>query len=496
MQSNEQLHANAAREAIDGRMPVLSDERLYTSYGSILWICTANSATWAFLIGGNLPIVGNTVVGMVGYLCGMILGFVPVGLASGLPSYRYGIDPIDGAKAAFGTKGAVIALVISLSTLVGWAYVLVALTARGVVSLASAASAATIADEPLQTLLALFALLMIWLITRRGPAIFRRLSAYVAPLQLVVTGVLLVILLHRYGPTVLWSSNIPASLALTQSHTLGFAYAVEFGVSNAFSWWPVMGGLTRLTRRRRHVLGPVIVGGGVLGAAFISAVGALAAARVGTTDPSRWMLVIGGARLGTALLAFFLLSGIVTMVLLVYLAAVASQQLRRLSRLSWDLLLFLILLPGIYFAFRTAWVLRVVMTWLSYNGVMFEGIIGILLVDYLVLRRQSLDARHLFTRSPAGKYWYWGGVNWVAVMVVAASVPIYLAFYNPTTYRVAASFRYLGAALPTMLLAAFAYLLLTYVCIRPAGKGGYLGSGAGATSTPTRSGASRIEVTL
>jgi NCS1 family nucleobase:cation symporter-1 len=312
----------------------------------------------------------------------------------------------------------------------------------------------------------------------------------------VVTGVLLAILLHRYGPTVLWTSNIPASQTLTQNHPLGFAYAVEFGVSNAFSWWPVMGGLTRLVKRRRHVLGPVIVGGGVLGAAFISAVGAISAARVGSTDPTHWMLAIGGARLGTAMLAFFLITGIVTMVLLVYLAAVASQQLRRLSRLPWDLLLLLILVPGIYFAFRTAWVLQVVMTWLSYNGVMFEGIIGILIVDYLILRRQALDARHLFTRSPAGKYWYWGGVNWVAVGVVVASVPIYLAFYNPMTYRVAPAFRYLGAALPTMLLAALIYLGLTFLLVRPAGKGAYDAQRGAGSPSDTGSSDANIEVTL
>ena len=37
-------------------------------------------------------------------------------------------------------------------------------------------------------------------------------------------------------------------MALTQDHGLGFAYAVEFGVANGMTWWPIVGGLTRLIK--------------------------------------------------------------------------------------------------------------------------------------------------------------------------------------------------------------------------------------------------------
>src|ERR1700747_3625294 len=105
------MQAQIAREALAGRLPIFPTERLYRRYGSFLWTCTSfSAATWAFLIGGSLPSVGNTVIGISGYLCGVILGLVPVVLASGLPSYRYGIDPIDASKASFGVNGAVLSL--------------------------------------------------------------------------------------------------------------------------------------------------------------------------------------------------------------------------------------------------------------------------------------------------------------------------------------------------------------------------------------------------
>src|SRR5579871_1338589 len=127
----DDAHAQAIQAALDGRLPVLADERIYRTFGSFLWTCTAfSAATWAFLIGSNLPVVGHTASGIIGYLCGMIVGLVPVTLASGLPSYRYGIDPIDASKAAFGVRGIALPLFGALATLVGWTYVLVALTAR------------------------------------------------------------------------------------------------------------------------------------------------------------------------------------------------------------------------------------------------------------------------------------------------------------------------------------------------------------------------------
>src|ERR1700736_780957 len=76
------IQAEISREALAGRLPILSEERIYSRFGSFLWTCTSfSAATWAFLIGGSLPSVGNTVIGILGYLCGVILGLVPVVLA-------------------------------------------------------------------------------------------------------------------------------------------------------------------------------------------------------------------------------------------------------------------------------------------------------------------------------------------------------------------------------------------------------------------------------
>src|SRR5689334_19701030 len=103
------IQALAQREALSGRLPTLHSERIYDRYATFLWTCTAfSAATWAFLIGGYLPYVGNTKVGVLGYLAGVIVGMVIVTLASGLASNRYGVDTTDAAKASYGVRGTVI----------------------------------------------------------------------------------------------------------------------------------------------------------------------------------------------------------------------------------------------------------------------------------------------------------------------------------------------------------------------------------------------------
>jgi nucleobase:cation symporter-1, NCS1 family len=457
-----------------GRMPVLSTDRIYKDFWSYLWTCTAfSAATWAFLIGSDLPKVGSTLLGIIGYLCGMVLGLVPVTLASGLPSYRYGIDSIDAAKAVFGVNGTVLPLTCSLATLVGWTYVLVALSARGVTNLVAAAQSAKDPNELIACSAAIVVLLATWLAASRGPLLFQRLSEYVAPAQMLVTLVILVLLMSRYGWRAAWTSDISAKDMLTHDHVRSMAYAVEFGVSNSLAFWAVFGGLTRFVEHRKHLVTPAVVGSGVLGAAFISAVAAIAAARSGTSDPTVWLLQVGGPAVGTAMLMFLLAANIITAVILMYLAAVSAQQLKFLTRARLWLVLGVLLLPGLYVAFRTAWVLDNVMTWLSYNGLMFAGITGITLVDYLVIRRQQINVSHLFTRSSLGSYWYWGGVNWVAIAVVLGSTAFYLTLYDPSNYHTSTFFRYFGAGIPTVITAALSYYALWRILLQPLGKGGY-----------------------
>ncbi|OBR53232.1 hypothetical protein A6456_09275 [Paraburkholderia tropica] len=398
-----------------------------------------------------------------------------VSLASGAASFKYGTDVIDTSKSSFGFRGALVPLLGLLATLIGWSYVVEALTSRGAANIAATITGtdpASAVHEKLVVGVALAALLLVWFIATKGPKVFERLNGYIGPLHMLITLVMFGILIHRFGLHTLWVSQLPADQMLTRDTTRGLALAVEFGVSNSMTWWPVMGGLTRLVKRRSQVMGPAVIGIGLLGAAFVSTVAALAAISAGTHDPTIWMIKLAGPVLGSVIMSVVLFANIATMVVMVYLAGVSVQQIRVCARIRWDLLLGLMLAPGIYFAFKTEWLLSSVMSWLSYNGVMFVGITGITLVDYFVLRKEQLDPAHLFA-TKGSKYTFWGGVNWVALAVTALSTWGYLWLYNPVTSASAEPFKYLGASIPVMVLSGIVYYVATKLIVIPLKKGSY-----------------------
>lgn len=63
--------------------------------------------------------------------------------------------------------------------------------------------------------------------------------------------------------------------------------------------------------------------------------------------------------------------------------------------------------------------------WITYLGNLGAPLAGVVLADYLVLKRQRLVVDALF--DPAGPYRYWRGLNAAGVMAVAAGAAVYFA---------------------------------------------------------------------
>jgi NCS1 family nucleobase:cation symporter-1 len=135
----------------------------------------------------------------------------------------------------------------------------------------------------------------------------------------------------------------------------------------------------------------------------------------------------------------------------------------------WEWVIALTLLPGIPFAFYTEWLLTRVMTLIAYNGMFFIGLAAVQIADFYALRRQRLQMAHLFARPRQGLYWYWGGVNWVAMAVIAEAAGIYLTLFDPVSYRTDAYFRYIGAGIPALITACVTYYgVMRYLVARGA----------------------------
>ena len=458
---------SSASQALAGRLPVLSGSRIYTHYGAMLLTYTAiSAASYSYLVGTALIGVGNTRLGIIGYLIGLVLGMAFVAIAGGAASFRYGVDSVDAGKAALGSRGAVILLFGVLACTLGWGNVLLAMTARGVGRLVQA-------HEPTVVGVALCILATIWLLVRRGARWMERVANLCAGIQVLIAVVLLVMLLNKFGIGKAWTTDVPGAQAYTTDPLLQLAYAVEFGICNTLGMLPYIGGLARLVRRSRHLVGPSVLGYAVFGAFLIAVVGALATASTGQADPADWIVRVAGSTAGTALFGIMLLANMGALVTQFYLAAISVQQIRAVAKLPWPAIVAVVLLPSVLAAFNTAWLIEHVMNWLAYNGVVFVGLGAVLFIDFIVLRRGRLTPMQLFASQPGHTYWFSGGINWIAVLVIAGTTAGYFLLFNPTTLRAALLFRVAGASLPALIGGCVVYYLLMRWLVVPTGKGGY-----------------------
>jgi putative hydroxymethylpyrimidine transporter CytX len=99
---------------------------------------------------------------------------------------------------------------------------------------------------------------------------------------------------------------------------------------------------------------------------------------------------------------------------------------------------------------------------LLFIGAMFCPLFGIVLVDYFLLGKGSIDVEDLYRRE--GKYWFWRGVNPLAILAWAIGFAVYLGFSPMLMEKVLgvkAAFPWpIGSSLPSMILAGLIYWLL------------------------------------
>lgn len=464
-----------SREALAGRLPVQGSNRLYNGFGSLLAACVAiGAASFNYLFGASIAYIGNTSIGIAGYLIGLIVGLAPVYLASGMICYRHGVDPVDAAKSSMGSRGSSLLLALILMTTLGWSFVLIAMTGQAAGRLQQILfNPGGEIDNAFVAAVSVLMLALVWVLLRKGPAMIALLTRYTSPAILIIACILLYLITRDVSLTTLLHTNVDAKSAYATDPLLQLAYGVEFGASNALTSVPFFGGIARLIHKRKHLITPSLLGAGLIGAGFTSAVGALAAVATGSTEPAEWVIKTAGNGVGTVIVSVLLLANLGTLISFFYFAGVSVQQVRFFARMRWDMIILVLLLPGVVVAFNTQWLIAHVMNWLAYNSAIFAGIAAVLLTDFLLLRRQVLLPTHLFVKSEEGAYWFWGGVNWVAMATIALGAAVYLMLFDPLTLAVGPTFRYVGATMPTLAVCVLAYYLAMRLVIATSYKGGY-----------------------
>jgi purine-cytosine permease-like protein len=461
---------HAYEESVMGRLPLLSGMRVYQTW--FAWIAGAfayGAATWGFLTGGFLGSFLPPGEAIASLFLGQTIALLFCVSFLGVVSTRYGIDTVDASKPAFGTRGAQLVTLLIVAIMIGWILVLVAFTGN----VLQRFSTETLGASQSRGLLGVLSLVMVAacaLIAMTGPRIFARLYTWLSPLMVVLVAVLLAVLISEHGLSELFSMSPPPEARLSGRE--GFALGVELGVGFGFAYWISMGAMFRLVKSPRMAIHGSMIGWALMTVPVIS-VAILSSVSLGSDDPTVWMYDLAGDWGGAVAMLFILIANITSTVLMLYIALIAVQQSQLLARVPSRAIIVAFCLPCIWVAFWPAKLFDWYPTFLYYNGVLIAPIAAVLAVDFFILRRRSIDVAAIFTRKPGTRYWFWGGANPVALVVVAVGFGFYNLLYNPVTAEYGEVFTYTTASVPTVLLCGALYWVLMRILVIPRGVGGY-----------------------
>ncbi len=469
--TNTQLPASTAGEFTE--LPVLRHERIWGFWQFSAVNVGLAIATWAFLTGGAIALFAGIKTAIAATVIGNLIGVILVTLSTCVASGKYGVEQYTALRSVFGVNGvrALIAVMFPLA-LAGWNAILAIMFGRATVNVFNVVLDTSFdPNGPVVIAMSLLAMLLAWLTLARGPVSIEWVNKIVAPVLAIMTIVMLVVLLRAHSWTELSAAQ---PLDAFNDAKLDFAAALEMSFAVGFSWWTIMGNLSRLTTTPRAAFWPNLVG--IFFASVVAAiVGTIAALAIGSVDPTEWMVPLGGVVLGALALLFIAFANVTSMVAQTYSAALAA--IRAVGgparRIPWPIFAALLYLPSAIVAFWPAAMYDNYFKFIAWVGLVMAPLTAVYLTDFFLLRRRRLNLRELYESEGTSRYSFWWGVNPAAFLAVGAGALTYFLLLNPLTFESAALFKYTSASLPAFAVTAVVHAVLTVSWIRPAGKGGY-----------------------
>jgi NCS1 family nucleobase:cation symporter-1 len=456
--------------ADEGAWPLLRSERVWGSWRLAIALVTASAATWCYLIG---EVVGHYLKfgqGGLALTAGTMIGMLLVILSAGPTCIRFGIDSIASIKPQFGSRGWVIPASLQYISIVAWNAVLLIFFAKSLTQLLTAVGwlPAGVSGPQIIPFTTLFACVVVYVVLLWGARGVSRISS-VLVLHVFAGLWMLYVLVTRRWPELVAAQPVLAHTDRLWNYTTG----IEIGICSALSWWAYIGAMIRMAPSGRVVTLPVMVG---MGAAvfLLSMIGVAGVLVLKVSDPSSWLLTVGGPLYGVIALSFVAAGNFGTAIVGIYATAVGLRNFRALRAMPWWVMLLIAITPiALVGTLIPEWVFDHFGTLLAFSGVGFAPIAGIQIADYFVLRRRRVDIRAIYDPEPTGKYSYWAGVNPAAVIAMAAGCATYVYLLNPMTYESHGPFRFLTASLPAVFVAACLFIAITVLYVVPAKRGGY-----------------------
>jgi nucleobase:cation symporter-1, NCS1 family len=450
--------------------PLTTHDRHWTQWQLFVVLLVAASATWCYVIGEYVGYYLNLRMGFAAMTAGAMIGMLVVTLAVVPVATRYGVDSIASATPQFGNRGWIITVFLQYASIIGWNSLLLIFFGMSVAQLLSNLGVTT--PESSSTVVrisTLFACGIVYLVLLRGATGLERVARVVFFFIVGIGAWMTWLLLTQQSDTIAAAKPAYASGSLQWDYVTG----IEIGIVSLLSWWPYIGAMVRESPNAHTATLPAMLGMG-LPVPLLSLVGLAAILALEVSDPSAWMVKLGGSTYGVIALLFVILANLSTTIAGVYATGIGLRQVPGLAKLPWNVVILLGLVPVFVVGmFIPDLFFNNFGTFLAFIGVFFAPLCAIQIVDYFFLRGQRINIRGVYQRGERTPYAYWGGFNPAAILGMAAGFATYLYLLNPVTYASHWPYEHLTASLPTAFVGGSVYLVVTLLFVKPAGKGDY-----------------------
>lgn len=257
---------------------------------------------------------------------------------------------------------------------------------------------------------------------------------------------------------VLTTYDVAAWLARPGTGEMSFWLAVDLVAVMPISWVPLVADYSRLARNRRTAFWGTGLGYFVSHVWFYALGALLALSAAVPSDPGApiapLLTTIAALTAGWVALLVLLVAETDEGFANIYSAAVSLQNI--LPRVGQRTLALVV--GGIVLVLAVTVPLVQYESFLLLIGSVFVPLLGILTADYFVLRGRQYDVADLY-RS-AGRYWYRGGVNWLAIGVWCAGFLLYLLIAGLPQLGFSGLAPWMGATIPSYLFGLVAYAVV------------------------------------
>ena len=445
---------NYAKEAKFSSMPLLKSERMYGMGDSIFANTGYGIATWCFLTGGLLAGIVSFKMAIVTALAGNLIGTLLVALAVSIISHKYGIDTYTSIGVFFGKIGMKIVFAVFLFLNIGWVIILGSMCARSSNSLSKALMGGAMPPIVI-TLCTLAAVAIMWFIVYKGPAALKIMNRIMVPGLIICIIIMAAALIMRTSWSDIWNAR---PLTPYPGEKLNILLALELNIGAGISWWPGIGALGRLNKTKKSTLWGNMIGLAIMPVA-VALLSAASAYTVGSSDPTEWMIPLGGIGFGALALFFVILANLTSGAYAFYNTCLGLKNYNVFANRKWIIVTLCFLAPVIIFSFFQDFMYNNYQMLMNYSAAIFGPMSIIQMLDYYYFRKGHIDLRALYDATASSKMRYYGGGNWGGIAILVISVAIYILILNPATWAYAPMFTSTSAILPSCGFALMAYFL-------------------------------------